>query len=372
MTATVHAQSTIANSVAGVMAVTPTWLGRLSAELDGSLTADGLPGLAASMFYTPDTLFKSWGFPAWSSREQYKSTGFTPLFAANGSLGELFSFNSFYSVALPDEYTVAVSGTLSAGAEFGAETRWRRNAVKTIQPDWNGSVALAYDSASRLPESLVRPESRLSGWSVLGRIAWKPGGQWEVTLTQENGKSTLAAASEGSAADGHYAIKADIQRDLTQGPVQDQADLSASYSGPRFDLSASRTRRDFETNGGLSSDVSRVSGATAIAFADEHVAVGRPIADSFAILVPHDPADRTSLKVPGEGFARARSDGLSPALVSDLPSYSRSQFPIEAEDPPEGYDLGSGIFDVRPDYKSGYALTVGSERGVMAIGSLGG
>ena len=157
---------------------------------------------------------------------------------------------------------------------------------------------------------------------------------------------------------------------MTQGPAQDQADLSASYSGARYDLSASRTRRVFETNGGLSSDVSQASAATAIAFADDHVAVGRPVADSFAIVVPHDPADTTTLQVPGEAFPRARSDSLSPALVSDLPSYSRSQFPIEAEDPPAGYDLGSGIFDVRPAYKSGYALTVGSERGVMAIGSL--
>ena len=369
LTATVHAQSTIASSVAGVMAVTPSALGRFTAEVDGSLTADGLPGGALSMFYTPDTLFKNWGLPGMAQLAgQYKSSGFTPLFAANGSLGELFSLNGFYSVALPDDYTVAISGALSAGAEYSAPKLGAGVTLsKSIQPDWNGSVTLAYDSAPTVSQS-----STPGGWSLIGRVAWKPGRDSEVIFTQDgwNGKSTLGVASEGSAADGHYAVKADIQRDLTQAPAQDQTDLSASYSGARFDLSASRTRRVFESNGGLSSDVSQVSGATAIAFADEHVAVGRPIADSFAILVPHGPADTTTLQVPGEAFPRARSDSLSPALVSDLPSYSRSQLPIEAEDPPAGYDLGSGMFDARPDYKSGYALTVGSERGVMAIGSL--
>jgi outer membrane usher protein len=375
VTATVHAQSTIASSVAGVMAVTPTRLGRFSAELDGSLTADGLPGVAASLFYTPDTLFKNWGLPGMAQLAgQYKSGGFTPLFAANGSLGELFSLNGFYSVALPDEYTVAVSGALSAGAEYSAPKPGAGVTLsKSIQPDWTWSVTLSYDGSPTVSQSASPGQSPSSGgWSVLGRVAWKPGRDTEVTLTQEGwtGKSTLGVASEGSAADGHYAVKADMVRDLTQGPAQEQADLSASYSGARFDLAASRTRRVFEANGGLSSDVSQLSGATAIAFADEHVAVGRPVADSFAILTPHDPADATTLKVPGEAFPRARSVSLSPALVSDLPSYSRSQFAIEAQDPPEGYDLGTGMFDVRPAYRSGYALTAGSERGVMAIGSL--
>ena len=249
VTATVHAQSTIASSVAGVMAVTPTRLGRLSAELDGSLTAGGLPGVAASLFYTPDTLFKTWGLPGMAQLAgQYKSSGFTPLFAANGSLGELFSLNGFYSVALPDDYTVAVSGALSAGAESsGPKPGGGVTLSKSIQPDWTWSLTLSYDGAPAVSQSPSPGQSSSSGgWSVLGRVAWKPGRDTEVTLTQENGKSTLGAASEGSAADGHYAVKADIQRDLTQGPAQDQADLSASYSGSRFDLSASRTRRVLE------------------------------------------------------------------------------------------------------------------------------
>ena len=369
LTATVHAQSNIASSVVGIMAVTPSCLGLFSAEFDESLTADGLPGLALSMFYTPDTLFKNWGLAGTAQvAGQYKSSGFTPLFAANGSLEELFSLNGFYSVALPEDFTVAVSGAVSTGADFSApKLAGGVTLSKSIQPDWNSSVTLSYDSSP-----IVSQSSSSGGWSVLGRVTWKPERKSEVSFTQDgwNGKSTLGVASEGAAADGHYAVKADIQRDLTQGTPENQADLSASYSGSRVDLSASRTRQFFESNSGLSSDVSMVSGATAIAFANDHVAVGRPVADSFAIVVPHDPADTTTIRVPGEAFPRARSDSLSPALVSDLPSYSRSQFPIEAEDPPAGYDLGSGIFDVRPVYKSGYVLAFGSEGGVMAMGSL--
>ena len=96
-----------------------------------------------------------------------------------------------------------------------------------------------------------------------------------------------------------------------------------------------------------------LSAGGAVAFADDHIAVGRPVTDSFAILVPHDPQDATPLRVPGETYPRAQSDRFGPALVSDLPSYSHSEFPIEAEEAPPGDHLGSGVFDVRPNYKSG-------------------
>ena len=99
---------------------------------------------------------------------------------------------------------------------------------KTIQPDWNWAVTLSYDNSPTLSRSLSP-----SDWSVLGRIAWKPSHDAEITFTQDgwHGKSTLGVASEGSTADGHYGVKADIQRDPTQANTEDQADLSANYSG---------------------------------------------------------------------------------------------------------------------------------------------
>ena len=92
--------------------------------------------------------------------------------------------------------------------------------------------------------------------------------------------------------------------------------------------------------------------------------------DSFAIVVPHDPNDATPLRVPGDTYPRAQSDRFGPALVSDIASYSHSAFPIEAEEASAGYDLGSGVFDVHPDYKSGFVLKVGSDYGVTVVGSL--
>ena len=371
LTATAHAQANFQTSVAGLMAVTPTWLGRFSVETDGSVTVDGVYGLATALFYTPDTLFKTWNLPGVIQlSSDYRSAGFTPLYAANGSLGESFSLNGFYSIALPDDFTVALSGNVATGSALSsAKLGGGLTVSKTIEPDIDGSLSLSYNSAPVGSEN-----ASAERWSILGRVTWKPSKGNEVSFTQDSlsRKSVVGLASEGQASDGHYAVKADIERDLatSSGGNQDQVDFSANYSGSRFDVSASRSRQFFGSNYGIVSDVSTVSAGGAVAFADDHIAVGRPVTDSFAIVVPHDPNDATSLRVPGETYPRAQSDRFGPALVSDLASYSHSAFPVEAEDAPAGYDLGTGVFDVRPDYKSGYVLKVGSDYGVTAVGSL--
>ena len=114
-------------------------------------------------------------------------------------------------------------------------------------------------------------------------------------------------------------------------------------------------------SGGTLGSVSTISGAGAIAFAGNHFAVGHPVTDSFAIVTPHPSIEDATIQVaPGEKGARGVSGTLGDALVSDVASYSVSQLPVQVDGAPEGYDLGSGLFEVRPSYKSGYVLQVGS------------
>lgn len=373
VTATAHVQADPHAAVAGLMAVAPTWLGRMSVEIAGSSGWYSSQGIAAALTYTPEALLKAWDIPgAIQVAADYRSAAFTPLFATSGTNGEAISVNGFYSLALPDDYSVSFSGNLAAGSAFSSTKLGGGLSIsKSVQPDLSWTLAWSYDSAPAIPGSASGP------WSVLGRINVKLAKDTELAFTQDgfNGTSVVGLSTTGQAGDGHYAIKADIEKDphaVTKGDSEDQADFSASYSGTRFDVSASRSRRFFASSRGVISDVSVLSGAGAVAFADDHIAVGRTVTDSFAIVTPHKSLSDATLRVGGGGSAgaRAASDSLGPALVSDLPSYSHSQLPIEADDAPEGYDLGSGVFDVQPGYKSGYVLKVGSEYAVIATGSL--
>ena len=180
-------------------------------------------------------------------------------------------------------------------------------------------------------------------------------------------------ATQGRTPDGSYSVKAQLENDpntVSGTPPEEQTTLNASYSGERFDMGASYSRQVLQSGGTLGS-VSTISGAGAIAFAGNHFAVGHPVTDSFAVVTPHPSIEDATIQVvPGEKGARGVSGPLGDALVSDLASYSSSQLPVQVDGAPEGYDLGSGLFEVRPGYKSGYVLQVGSDYSVTAIGML--
>ena len=249
-------------------------------------------------------------------------------------------------MTLPDDFFRSrFQGNLSTGSDLARpKAGGGLTLSKTIQPNRNWSVTLSYDI---FPNPLPGACRQATG-ACLAASAWKPSHNAEITFTQDgwHGKSTLGVASEGSTADGHYGVKADIQRGPTQANTEDQADLQRElFRNPLRSLPRRELGGFSAQPADLSSDVSTISGAGAIAFAGEHVAVGRPIGDSFAIVVPHDPADTTTLRVPGEASPRARSDSLGPALAAGA-SHRRPEFAVSDRGRgilPQG-TVGSGIF----------------------------
>ena len=101
------------------------------------------------------------------------------------------------------------------------------------------------------------------------------------------------------------------------------------------------------------------------------MAIGRPVTNSFAIVEPHAKLpDSTVIVGSSKDAARASSDFFGPALLPDLSPYSPSRIPIDVDNLPMGYDLGTGGFDLLAPYKSGYHFTVGSDYTVTAFGTL--
>ncbi|WP_288759287.1 hypothetical protein [uncultured Brevundimonas sp.] len=112
---------------------------------------------------------------------------------------------------------------------------------------------------------------------------------------------------------------------------------------------------------------------TSIATTGGKVAIGRNIYDSFAIVYPHRSLRGRDVVV-GEGLQGgdyiARGGALGPALSGQLTSYVNQSIRYDVLDPPRGYNIGDGIARVRPTYKSGYAIEVGSAKFVSALGRL--
>lgn len=144
---------------------------------------------------------------------------------------------------------------------------------------------------------------------------------------------------------------------------------SAAYAANRADLGLAHATTYTMDTDQISDQRTSLRAATSIAYAGGRVAVGRPITDSFAIVRPHDRNVSVEVEPSRAGYF-ARSGALGPALYGQMGSYTPRSIIYDAPDAPPGYDIGQGAARVLPPYRAGYAIIVGSDYGVTALGRL--
>ena len=122
----------------------------------------------------------------------------------------------------------------------------------------------------------------------------------------------------------------------------------------------------------VSNNVTTVTVGTSIAYAGGHVAIGRPISDSFAIIAPVDnlKGQRLDINPNGEDSYIAKSDGWGPALLPELGSYNFTALEVSGRNLPSQLTLPRDHFSVFPSYKSGYAFEVGTDATVYLTGKI--
>ncbi len=101
--------------------------------------------------------------------------------------------------------------------------------------------------------------------------------------------------------------------------------------------------------------------ATALAFADGHVALSRPIAESFAIIVPHETLEGEFVAVNPRSDGWQATSGPGPAVVADLPSYGTKKLVIELPDVGAAVDLGDDRPYVATGFRTGTIVPIGRE-----------
>lgn len=108
--------------------------------------------------------------------------------------------------------------------------------------------------------------------------------------------------------------------------------------------------------------VSTLRAGTALVYADGHLAVSRPIQDSFALLYPADSLKGQKIGIEvldNQPFVQI--DRFGPAVLPDLTSYQLKRVNIESPDLPPGLDVGAPLRYLVPRYRSGTVIKVGSE-----------
>lgn len=166
---------------------------------------------------------------------------------------------------------------------------------------------------------------------------------------------------------GSYNITADVDRsDVSSG-----FNFNGNYIANRAELGLTHFGSFTDDFGRRTSQRTSFRMGTSLAFADGAVSVGRPIYDSFAIVKPHKTLKGTDIALDPTPFGYTANSGmLGAATHPSLSSYADRTITVDAPNAKAGTDLGQGSFKLFPSYRSGYHLTVGSEYGVTALGTL--
>lgn len=159
--------------------------------------------------------------------------------------------------------------------------------------------------------------------------------------------------------------------DATDAPGSDRLQGSAGYVHQRF---SAGVRHDVvERTTGGTENRTQMNLATALAYADGHVALSRPISNSFALVVPHPRlAGRTVGVDPVNGSYLARTDGLGPPVVPNISAYLVRPLLLDVPEVPLGYDIGEDRPAVQPGYRTGTVVPVGTDATVSLDGTLTG
>ena len=161
---------------------------------------------------------------------------------------------------------------------------------------------------------------------------------------------------------GAWSVNGDIDRSRLSSGINAGAFLAAN----RGEIGLAHSTSFDADFGNKSDERTSLRFAGAIGFADGAIAFGKPIYGSFAIAKPHRSLVGRKVIVDGE-TGSAASKLFGPALIGNIPNYSRRDLNVDVEDLPVGYDLGTGTISVRAPYNAGYKLIVGSDDNLTVI-----
>jgi outer membrane usher protein len=168
---------------------------------------------------------------------------------------------------------------------------------------------------------------------------------------------------------GDVGIRASIARDNEQYAGAGEL----SYNANRAALMLSHDAISDNAMSEITSQQTSYTVATQFAFAGDDVAWGRPVGPRFAIVSAHDTLDDHEVGVKEgtvRGTRQAVADDLGPALVRIGSAYQPQTVMIDVENLPDGYDFGTGQYDLFAGPASGYAIQVGSDASHVIRGVL--
>lgn len=287
------------------------------------------------------------------------------------TLGTVVPFN-LSALDLGVRYTQPIFGDVYAS--LGASYRLGRNGAGNghdLSLSFQHSFLRGLIANLRLEQSVDRGSGPSFG--ALLAVTWQIGdGNSTIQTTYDTARDTLQASYQYSPS--NFVGEPGGTLNFVKAGDQEQATGSVYYNANRFETSLSHDVL-FASPDSDQGTVQRTSFrlGSSLVYADGHFGIGRPIDDSFAIVVPTPNYADQKIILDSSGISGrydARTDLLGPAVLPDLTAYQIRPLAVTIPDLPVGYQLGQDTYQLNPNYRSGTVVTVGNDATVVLDGLL--
>ncbi len=305
------------------------------------------------------------GARALTASVEYRDEKFAPL-------GTLQPDNPF-SWNLAARYSLQYSPTIN----FGVGGRYEIGRGDQ-ENDWTASLSMNKRLPKNLNLNVSFEQRRDEGAGAFVTLTWTPRG------TRHSVTSSYDSFTKTKRADWNYAEEGrsnsfSASAGAARTDDRDQFTGDLTYYNNRGEISA---RQDVVTpfgDDGASDKTqsrSQVNFGTAVAYSGGHVALSRPISNSFAMVAPHPALAGHDIGVneqgsrEGEPTYEAQADGFGPAVLPDITPYLYRRVRIDSGNLPPGFDAGEDSYTLYPGYRSGTLIEIGSGANVLLDGTL--
>lgn len=322
--------------------------------LGGSASHDvtsGDMGFAVSLAYRGDPLRLTSMGSQLNARLDYRSADYRRLSQSLTPEPVKLDVAFDYRLGLTERIALSLGGNY-------LETHANRPSSRALF----GGVQMAF---GRVLASATARYTNFDGRSDRGVLA---------TLTVPLGRNHFSTASYDSISN-QARIEARRVRDITvpefdygviaeSSPLFDRMTGQARFANSRFNLDVELVgTRASPTSGLRDQNVVNFRLQSGLAFADGVLGIGRNPGRGFVMVDRHASLNEARVEVETSGVGRraGQSNGLGPAVVSQLASYRPDNIRISVLEAPPGYDIGAGEYLSDPGALSGVRLTIGSD-----------
>jgi outer membrane usher protein len=295
---------------------------------------------------------------------EYLGRNFGSIDAVSPAPGDAFNYLAALAVPLGQGVTGQLSGNYTSARASGVGDSY--GAAATLNRRW-GRYTTANLSLRRHRTNRSEPETQLLfGLSI--SFAKGAGSFYAAKELESNTVASTWDSGRPSNASTPYAFES-----TRVGPDNREYKGGGGYWGNQGLAEASYTRDEIDQGTSrYTRDEMAVRLQSTLVFADGTLALARPVAENFAIVAGQEGLANVAMKVDPDGLggSRARSDWLSPAVLTDLSSYRLRDVRVEPVNPPLGATPDKTTFLLAPTYKSGFLLKLGKELSIVAVGRL--